>query len=129
LVNDSVFLEYNVLFTSSGKHEIHVLVSPTLNFNANQGLRYAISVNGMPEQLVNINKTYTMHDMEQWQAKSINSTSTLHLINKTGYYTIRVRVLEPGMVIQKIIIDTGGLKPSYLGPPESSRIQKQTSNQ
>jgi hypothetical protein len=126
---DSVYLEYNILFTSTGKHEIHVLLSPTLNFNANQGLRYAISVGGMPEQIVNINKTYTQQDMEQWQAKSINSTSTMHQINNAGYHTIRIRVLEPGIVVQKIIIDTGALKPSYLGPPESSRIQKQTSNQ
>jgi hypothetical protein len=28
-------------------------------------------------------------------------------------------MIDPGPVLQKIIVNTGGLQPSYLGPPES----------
>jgi hypothetical protein len=31
-------------------------------------------------------------------------------------------VLEPGVVLHKLVIDAGGLKPSYLGPPESGYV-------
>ena len=30
------------------------------------------------------------------------------------------KTLEAGIVLEKILIDTGGLKPSYLGAPESN---------
>ena len=56
--------------------------------------------------------------MEKWQANSINETITRHKIDKPGKHSLRFRVLEPGIVLQKIMIDLGGLKKSYLGAPE-----------
>ena len=36
---------------------------------------------------------------------------------KAGKHTIRIRPADPAMVFQKVMIDMGGLKPSYLGAP------------
>jgi hypothetical protein len=33
-------------------------------------------------------------------------------------------MVTPGVVVERIIVDTGGLRPSYLGPPESPRGSK-----
>jgi hypothetical protein len=30
-------------------------------------------------------------------------------------------MMDPGVVLDKIVLDFGGMKPSYLGPPETSR--------
>ncbi|WP_372775336.1 glycosyl hydrolase 115 family protein [Mangrovibacterium sp.] len=119
--SDSVYLEYDVNFKSTGKFDVHVLISTTLNFNANKGLRYAVSVDGGEEQIVNTNGAYR-GELGQWQADRIISTKTKHEIGKEGLHRLRVRVLEPGIVLQKILIDTGNLKPSYLGAPQSKLI-------
>lgn len=116
--SDKIYLEYDLNFEETGEFPLHVLVSPTLNFNGNKGLRYAVSFDGGKEQIVNINEKYNNRLMEKWQANSINQTITTHKIEKTGKHILRFRVLEPGIVLQKIMIDMGGLKNSYLGAPE-----------
>lgn len=121
--NDSVFLEYAINFESTGEFEISVMVSPTLNFNANKGLRYGISFDGGEEYITNINHEYSTRQMERWQASRINKTSTKYNIATKGLHRLRIRVLEPGIVLQKIIIDTGGLESSYLGAPQSKLIK------
>ena len=116
------WLEYDMELKTKGEAKLIVLVSPTLNYNANKGLRYAISIDGGEEQVVNINGHYR-GELGEWQAKSIIETFTMHTINKLGKHTIRFRVLDPGIVLQKIMLDMGGLKPSYLGAPQSERFE------
>jgi hypothetical protein len=116
--NEEIFLEYDVLFKSAGNVEVQALLAPTLNFNANKGLRYAVSFDGGKEEIVNFNGHYR-GELGPWQAESIIKSSTKHTIAAPGKHTLRFRVLEPGIVLEKILINTGGLKPSYLGAPES----------
>jgi hypothetical protein len=120
---DSIYVEYAVNFISAGDFDVSVLVSPSLNFNANKGLRYAVSFDGGKEQLVNINQKYTQREIDNWQANRINTTTTRHSIAAPGLHRLRIRVLEPGIVLQKILINTGGLKSSYLGAPQSKLIK------
>lgn len=110
-------LEYDVEFESEGDVEVCLLLSPTLNFNANKGLRYAVCFDGQEEQVVNFNGHYD-GSLGAWQADPIIPSRTRHRLDRRGLHTLRIRPMDPGIVIQKILIDTGGLKPSYLGAPE-----------
>lgn len=116
--NDEVYLEYDIDFQSTGEFDVQLLLAPTLNFNHNKGLRYEISFDGEAPQVVNFNGHYK-GELAAWQAEHIIRSSTKHKITKTGLHRLRYRVLEPGIVLQKILIDTGNLKPTYLGAPES----------
>jgi hypothetical protein len=119
-VGEELYLEYDIDFESTGEFEVQLLLAPTLNFNENKGLRYEISLDGNNPQTVNFNGHYR-GELGLWQAEHIIKSSTKHKVEKVGRHTLRFRVLEPGIVLEKILIDTGGLKPSYLGAPESGR--------
>ena len=119
--NDAVYIEYDLQTVSSGEVEVQLYLSPTLNFNANEGLRYALSFNGGKEEIVNFNGHYD-GSLGRWQGERIIVSSTKMSIVGAGNYTLRIRVLEPGIVIQKIILNFGGLEPSYLGAPESEYV-------
>lgn len=119
---EGIWLEYDMEVTAAGEVKVIVLLSPTLNFNGNRGLRYAVSINGGEEQVVNFNQSYTQEEHDRWLAASINQTETIHTITKAGINTLRFRPIDAGIVLQKIMVDMGGLKPSYLGAPESRSI-------
>jgi hypothetical protein len=42
-----------------------------------------------------------------------------HKIDKAGGHILKFWMIDPGIVLQKLVIDLGGLKSSYLGPSES----------
>jgi hypothetical protein len=115
---DNIYLEYDMNFTSTGLFEVQLLLAPTLNFNSNKGLRYEISFDGQQPQIINFNGNYR-GELGQWQSEHIIKSVTKHIITTPGKHTLRFRVLDSGIVIEKILINTGGLQPSYLGPPES----------
>ncbi|EJL68843.1 glycosyl hydrolase 115 family protein [Chryseobacterium populi] len=119
--DENIYLEYDINFESKGEFEVQLLLAPTLNFNHNKGLRYEISFDSGTPQTVNFNGHYK-GELGKWQAEHIIKSVTKHSILEPGKHTLRFRVLEPGIVLEKILINTGGLKPSYLGAPESDLL-------
>jgi hypothetical protein len=117
--SEDMYLEYDFETEKSGEATVMVRFSSTLNFNDYKGLRYAISLDGGDEQIVNINGDYK-GELGRLQAEHIITTQTKHLLDKKEKHTLRIRPLDPALVMQKIMIDFGGLKPSFLGAPESS---------
>ena len=117
-----VWLEYDVELETAGEAKLILLLSPTLNFNANKGLRYEVSIDGGPRQTVNFNGHYR-GELGRWQSEGIIESATTHKIESPGRHTIRLRFLDAGIVLQKIMLDAGGLKRSRLGAPQSERLK------
>ena len=102
-------------------------VSPTLNFRRGDGLKIAIAIDDEPPQVININQGEEVPDWKYapWWMKAvadhIKIRRSSHGLLRPGRHTLRVWMVDAGVVIQRFVIDAGGLKPSYLGPPESRR--------
>jgi hypothetical protein len=118
--NNSPHLEYDIYLYSIGDMKLQTYLSPTLNFHNDEGLQYAISIDNEAPQTVVINKDdNNTRVWEEWMRNNIIIKTTTHKISTTGKHTIKYWTVSPAVVLQKIVGDMGGLKPSYLGPPET----------
>jgi hypothetical protein len=122
-------LEYTFTLFRTGRVTIWAFLSPRNNVLPTDGLKYAISVDDQPPQIVNSTTATGASDAtmnRQWErntSDNVNRTSTTHVITTSGPHVLKFWMVDPTVVVQKLVIDTGGMKPSYLGPPESFRIK------
>ena len=123
---DSPCLEYQMYLFSTGKVDVAAILAPTLNFVPGRGLQYAVSFDDEPPQVVMLvpQKYSAQNGNRDWE-KSVEDNArygyTTHTLAKPGYHTLKFWMVDPGIVLQKLVVDLGGVKPSYLGPPESYR--------
>ena len=122
----SPHLQYKMYLFESGNINVETILSPSLNFVSGRGLRFALSFDRQPPQIVTaVPRDYSVGlgdgqlDWEKTVADSARIVTTPFTLAGPGKHTLNVWMVDPGIVLQKIIVDCGGQKPSYLGPPES----------
>ncbi|MCW5910920.1 MAG: glycosyl hydrolase 115 family protein [Cyclobacteriaceae bacterium] len=117
----SPHVEYEFYSYSNGTATVQLYFSPTLNFHASpKGLQYAVSIDDEKPQVFSLNADdHHLKTWEGWVADNINIKTSSHKTAKPGKHVIRYWMIDPGVVLQKIVVDFGGVKPSFLGPPET----------
>jgi hypothetical protein len=118
---DSPCLEYRMYLFHPGEVAVQAILAPTLNFVPGRGLRFAISFDGQPPQVLDALARNSLQDWEESVRDSVRSVKSTHHLTAAGYHTLKFWMVDPGVVLQKLVVDLGGVKPSYLGPPESYR--------
>jgi len=98
---------------------VEAILSPTLNFTPERGLRYAISFDDEPPQVIDALAHNEQGDWETSVKDSVRKVRSTHTLAAPGIHTLKFRMVDPGIVLEKLVVDLGGVKPSYLGPPES----------
>ncbi|KAE9986295.1 hypothetical protein EG328_006026 [Venturia inaequalis] len=122
-------LEYNVYtFTNTNttnQTTVTLILSPSLNTTPARPLKYAIAFDHQAPQIVQFvvdGKGSTVPKGWDRAAGDACWTSSTRWNITDGAHTLKFWALEPGVVLQKIVIDLGGVRKSYLGPPESYRV-------
>lgn len=117
---NTAHLTYDIYLDNAGTFTLNSFISPTIDFTNSDGLKFAISVDDEPAITVNISTGYnTEAAWRESVANSIKIFKTPLKFNKPGKHTIKYWRVSPGVVLQKLVLDMGGLKPSYLGPAET----------
>lgn len=119
-------LDYRVYLFSAGKVVVNAVVAPTLNFLPGRSLRLAVSFDDEKPQIATLvpadyNAQAGNRDWEKSVCDNRRIVRTVHVLAKPGYHVLRIGMVDPGVVLEKLVVDLGGEKPSYLGPPESFR--------
>ncbi|MCX4558585.1 glycosyl hydrolase 115 family protein [Streptomyces phaeochromogenes] len=122
-------LEYEVSLLSAGEVTVWAYLSPRNPTLPTGGLKYGISFDGDAPQIVDIHAATGADDglMDiEWArntSDNVNRTSTRHMIGAAGVHRLKFWMVDPTVVVQRLVIDTGGLTPTYLGPLESYRVR------
>ena len=118
--------EYDFYAFDAGSVDVYTYVLPTFPLHADRDFRIGENTNTDTKYSVQIDDgalatpssshvEYAQVWFESVLRNCAVNKSTLH-IDKPGRHTLRIRVGDPGIVLQKIVLDFGGMKRSYLGP-------------
>ena len=117
--NNSPRLEYDLCLSDTGLLKVQAYFSPIIAFNR-KAIRYGISFDDEQLQLIDISTgNEARGTWDKMVADNIRIAESAHHITRPGRHVLKFWFADPGVVVQKLVVDAGGVKPSYLGPPES----------
>ena len=108
--------EYDFYTFNAGNVTVYTYALPLFPVNSKRDTRYGVMIDdGMVQWMTTNAKEYS----SQWRM-NVARNSAISVINlnidKPGRHTLKLICADPGMIIQKVVIDFGGMKRSYLGP-------------
>jgi hypothetical protein len=131
----SAYLEYEVYMIDTGTYDLSFLLSPTLNYVKKEGLMFAVTVDNSNPVVINMHEGT---DIPDWKYPSWwNNAVSNNIIKKSipvkiethGKHTIKFWKIDPGIVLQKIVLINQKSKfTTYLGPVQSLFIERKTQN-
>ena len=110
-------LDYPFWLLDGGDFEAQVTVGPSLGFVPGRGLRYAIWLDDAQPVVVDI-----LQENSDWaKAVSDNMRRVRTALGNApaGAHVLHIAMVDPGVVLERVVLSRGKLAESYLGPPES----------
>ena len=96
-------LEYDLFMFDSGTVQVHAYLSPTLNFTGSAtGLRYAVSIDDEPPQIVNAWADTTQRTWARRRRQHSQAVSSQ--LARPGRHVLRFWMVDPGLVLQRLVV-------------------------
>jgi hypothetical protein len=121
LAAHSPHLDYQMYLFHAGEVSVDAYFAPTQEFQPGDGLRYGISFDDEPPQVMNLHADYSQAEWERSVKDAVRVVSSKHNLANSGFHVLKFWAIDPGVVLEKLVVNTSKVRPSYLGPPESFR--------
>ena len=105
--------------------DVHVITASTLAFKRREGHRYTVGFEGQAPVEVNFNGELNEEPENVYRimyptvARRVIDKTVKLKVDKSGEKSLVITPLDPGVVLQKIVVDMGGYKESHLFGKES----------
>ncbi|MDP4210326.1 MAG: glycosyl hydrolase 115 family protein [Bacteroidota bacterium] len=112
----TVSAEYDFYTFNAGSVTVYTYALPLFAQDREHKTAYGVQID---DGILNWATTAAEEYSHLWKQNVIRNSAiniTTMNIDKPGKHTLKLTSGDPGMVIQKIVIDLGGMKRSYLGP-------------
>ncbi|MCI6119916.1 MAG: glycosyhydrolase, partial [Prevotella sp.] len=113
-----------------GEVDVHVITASTLAFKRTEGHRYTVGFEGQEPVEVNFNGELNEEPENVYRimyptvARRVIDKTVKLKVDKAGVKSLVISPLDPGVVLQKIVVDMGGYKESHLFGKESECKRK-----
>jgi hypothetical protein len=109
--------EYEFSAVDANSVTVYVYSAPFFPLYKGKSTRYGISVDGQAAFIANNKPTeFSKEWKDQVLQNGVVATATFPVQKNSENHTLTLSCGDPGIVIQRIVIDWGGLKDSYIGP-------------
>lgn len=116
-------MSYEFLTFSKGEAKINFYCLPSQPINQDYQLRFAVSVDDADPLVVNtVLKEVMDENNSEWKNNVLRAATIQEIqsiIKTPGKHTIKIRMIDPGVVIDKFEVILGKKNDSYLGAPET----------
>lgn len=119
---DNPHLEYDMYLYHYGNLKVNLYLSPSLNYYNDEGLQLAVSFDDQQPTIIHMNQDNSQKTWEGWVSNNLNKQLVHLQLEHPGKHTLKVWMVNPGVVLQKIVVETALEKSTYLGGPESFLI-------
>ncbi|OAG02312.1 uncharacterized protein CC84DRAFT_1198486 [Paraphaeosphaeria sporulosa] len=112
--------------TSAKGLNLTLILSPTLNINPKKPLAYVAQIDDKPQQRRQYVTDQKQPDFPVGWGTAVAQNAWLNTTNwgevSPGKHTLKLWLVEANVVLQKLVMDLGGVQYSHNGPPESYRV-------
>ena len=121
IATQSPELDYDFDTLPAGDVEVAVYALPTHRIHAGRGLRYAVAIDHATPRIVDFEQS-AGDSNRAWGVNVLRNaaiTSTVHTLSTGGKHTLKIFMVDPGVVLEKLAISVGPAAAFYLGPPDA----------